>query len=35
LEVVGVAADAPDLIRKTNAHKPDVVVTRDADGRYG
>jgi DNA-binding NarL/FixJ family response regulator len=26
-EVVGVAADAPDLIRKTNAHKPDVVVT--------
>jgi DNA-binding NarL/FixJ family response regulator len=26
-EVVGVAADAPDLVRKTNAHKPDVVVT--------
>jgi len=26
-EVVGVAADAADLIRKTNAHKPDVVVT--------
>ncbi|HSC03623.1 MAG TPA: response regulator transcription factor, partial [Solirubrobacteraceae bacterium] len=26
-EVVGVAADATDLIRKTNAHKPDVVVT--------
>jgi DNA-binding NarL/FixJ family response regulator len=26
-EVVGVAADAPDLLRKTNAHKPDVVVT--------
>jgi DNA-binding NarL/FixJ family response regulator len=26
-EVVGVAGDAPDLIRKTNAHKPDVVVT--------
>lgn len=26
-EVVGVAADAPDLIRKTNAHKPDVVIT--------
>jgi DNA-binding NarL/FixJ family response regulator len=26
-EVVGVASDAPDLIRKTNAHKPDVVVT--------
>ena len=26
-EVVGVAGDAPELIRKTNAHKPDVVVT--------
>jgi DNA-binding NarL/FixJ family response regulator len=26
-EVVGVAADAPDLLRKTNAHNPDVVVT--------
>jgi|SRR5215217_5823824 len=26
-EVVGVAADAPDLLRKVNAHKPDVVVT--------
>ena len=26
-EVVGVAGDAADLIRKTNAHKPDVVVT--------
>jgi DNA-binding NarL/FixJ family response regulator len=26
-EVVGVAADAPDLLRKTKAHKPDVVVT--------
>ena len=26
-EVVGVAADAPDLLRKTNAHRPDVVVT--------
>src|SRR5690349_6666160 len=26
-EVVGVASDAADLIRKTNAHKPDVVVT--------
>jgi DNA-binding NarL/FixJ family response regulator len=26
-EVVGVAADAPDLVRKTNAHHPDVVVT--------
>ena len=26
-EVVGVASDAPDLIRKTNAHKPDVVLT--------
>jgi DNA-binding NarL/FixJ family response regulator len=26
-EVVGTAGDAPDLIRKTNAHKPDVVVT--------
>ena len=25
-EVVGVAADAPDLVRKVNAHKPDVVV---------
>ena len=25
--VVGVAGDATDLIRKTNAHKPDVVVT--------
>src|SRR3954468_13777843 len=38
-EVVGVAADAPDLLRKTNAHKPDVIVTdiqmapgRAADG---
>ena len=26
-KVVGVAADAPNLLRKTNAHKPDVVVT--------
>src|ERR671912_2550223 len=26
-EVVGVAGDAPDLIRKARAHKPDVVVT--------
>jgi DNA-binding NarL/FixJ family response regulator len=26
-DVVGVAADAPDLLRKTSAHKPDVVVT--------
>jgi DNA-binding NarL/FixJ family response regulator len=26
-EVVGVASDAPDLLRKANAHKPDVVVT--------
>ena len=26
-EVAGVAGDAPDLIRKTRAHKPDVVVT--------
>jgi DNA-binding NarL/FixJ family response regulator len=26
-EVVGVAGDATDLIRKTNAHRPDVVVT--------
>jgi DNA-binding NarL/FixJ family response regulator len=26
-EVVGVAADAPDLLRKTHAHKPDVVIT--------
>src|SRR3954452_22462823 len=26
-EVVGVAADAPDLLRKTKAHKPDVVIT--------
>jgi DNA-binding NarL/FixJ family response regulator len=26
-EVVGVAGDAPDLIRKTNGHRPDVVVT--------
>jgi DNA-binding NarL/FixJ family response regulator len=26
-EVVGVAGDAPDLLRKTNAHRPDVVVT--------
>ena len=25
-EVAGVAADAPDLIRKTRAHKPDVVI---------
>jgi DNA-binding NarL/FixJ family response regulator len=25
-EVVGVAGDAPDLLRKTNAHKPDVVI---------
>jgi DNA-binding NarL/FixJ family response regulator len=26
-DVVGVAADADDLVRKANAHKPDVVVT--------
>ena len=26
-EVVGVAGDAPDLLRKARAHKPDVVVT--------
>jgi DNA-binding NarL/FixJ family response regulator len=26
-EVVAVAAEAPDLVRKANAHKPDVVVT--------
>jgi len=26
LEVVGVAADAPDLLRKARAHKPDVVI---------
>jgi DNA-binding NarL/FixJ family response regulator len=26
-EMVGVAGDAPDLLRKTGAHKPDVVVT--------
>ena len=26
-EVVGVAADAEDLLRKANAHRPDVVVT--------
>ena len=26
-EVVGVAGDAPDLLRKTGAHKPDVVIT--------
>ena len=26
-EVVGTAADAPDLVRKTRAHRPDVVVT--------
>ena len=26
-EVVGVAGDAPELLRKTNAHKPDVVIT--------
>jgi DNA-binding NarL/FixJ family response regulator len=26
-EVVSVAGDAPELLRKTNAHKPDVVVT--------
>jgi DNA-binding NarL/FixJ family response regulator len=26
-EVVGVAADAEDLVRKANAHKPDVIVT--------
>jgi DNA-binding NarL/FixJ family response regulator len=26
-EVVGVAADAEDLVRKTRAHKPDVVIT--------
>jgi DNA-binding NarL/FixJ family response regulator len=26
-DVVGVAADASDLVRKANAHKPDVVVT--------
>jgi DNA-binding NarL/FixJ family response regulator len=27
LDVVGVAGDAPDLLRKTVAHKPDVVIT--------
>lgn len=27
LEVVGTAADAEDLIRKTRAHRPDVVIT--------
>jgi DNA-binding NarL/FixJ family response regulator len=27
LDVVGVAGDAPDLVRKTRAHSPDVVVT--------
>jgi DNA-binding NarL/FixJ family response regulator len=26
-EVAGVAADAPDLLRKTRAHKPDIVIT--------
>ena len=26
-DVVGTAADAPDLLRKTRAHKPDIVVT--------
>src|SRR5689334_16847704 len=26
-DVVGVASDAPDLLRKTNAHHPDVVIT--------
>src|SRR3954468_17123168 len=26
-EVVGVAADGPDLVRKARAHKPDVVIT--------
>jgi DNA-binding NarL/FixJ family response regulator len=26
-DVVAVAGDAPDLLRKTRAHKPDVVVT--------
>ena len=26
-EIVGTAGDAPDLLRKTNAHKPDLVVT--------
>ena len=26
-EVVGVAADAPDLVRKAGAHEPDVVIT--------
>ena len=26
-EVVGVASDAHDLLRKTNAHRPDVVIT--------
>ncbi len=26
-DVVGVAGDAPDLLRKANGHKPDVVVT--------
>jgi DNA-binding NarL/FixJ family response regulator len=26
-DVVGVAADGPDLIRKTRAHKPDLVIT--------
>ena len=27
LDVVGVAGDAPDLVRKARAHRPDVVVT--------
>lgn len=27
LEVVAIAADAPDLVRKVRAHRPDVVVT--------
>ena len=26
-EVVGTAADAPDLVRKAKAHHPDVVIT--------
>jgi DNA-binding NarL/FixJ family response regulator len=26
-EVVGVAADGPDLVRKAGAHKPDIVIT--------
>src|SRR4051812_45228658 len=26
-EVVGVAADGPDLVRKAAAHKPDIVIT--------